>query len=68
MIRQQVWETALADRAAGRVYEAEAGEDPKPVDPIAAVAAWSEWLAHDPDDTQEARNDRRVREIMEANR
>ena len=66
MISRQVWETALADRAAGRVYEAEAGQDPKPVDPVLAVATWATWLEHDPDDTKEAREDRRITQIMEA--
>lgn len=61
-----MWELALADRAAGRVYEAEDGEEPRPVDPAVAVAAWVAWLEHDPDDTQQARDDLRIRQIMEA--
>jgi len=48
------------------MYEAEAGQEPKPVDPIAAVATWAMWLEHDPYNTKEARDERRIQEIMEA--
>lgn len=65
MWRQQVWEVALADRAAGRVRAAEEGQPSELVDPARAVSDWEAWLAHDPDDTEEARIESRVRELME---
>lgn len=61
LLSERVERIALADRAAGRV-----DEDGNPASPDAYVESWVEWLEHDPDDTKQARDERRVREIMEA--
>jgi hypothetical protein len=41
-------------------------EDFTPITVEERVDQWEQWLAHDPADTQEARDERRIREIMEA--
>lgn len=32
----------------------------------ARIAAWERWMEHDPNDTDEARAEARIRELMEA--
>lgn len=59
-----------AERAALAVFQAEViakklGADVEPVPPEAHVAEWERWLVHDPADTDEARTEARLRELME---
>lgn len=61
LLAERVERLALADRAAG--LRDEDGQPPNVED---YVTSWAEWLEHDPDDTKEARDERRIREIMEA--
>jgi hypothetical protein len=35
-----------------------------PLNVMERIDEWEAWLAHDPGDTQEARDERRIRELM----
>lgn len=62
---EQVERQALADRQAEMsVAIAERWEDYEPVSVAARVDAWAEWLASNPNDSEEARTEARIRELM----
>jgi hypothetical protein len=56
---------AVADRQALLTAAAVNGaQEYTPLDITERLDEWEAWLAHDPGDTQEARDERRIRELM----
>ena len=65
MLRERAERVAVAAYQADRTAGLIRGVEDEPMGVAERMAVWERWLTHDPADTDEARADARMRELME---